>query len=99
MSKVFLALQLTDDSRSIIDALLADNPDATLDEQPAMVKIDCENRLTLKRESVSERMGRPFDLQELHLSLISPPPAAPTGRSVRRWRGRPRNTAALRRSP
>lgn len=71
MSKVFLALQLTDDSRSIIDALLADNPDATLDEQPAMVKIDCENRLTLKRESVSERMGRPFDLQELHLSLIS----------------------------
>lgn len=71
MSKVFLALQLTDDSRSIIDALLADNPDATLDEQPAMVKIDCENRLTLKRESVSERMGRDFNLQELHLSLIS----------------------------
>jgi len=45
--------------------------DATLDEQPAMVKIDCENRLTLKRESVSERMGRDFNLQELHLSLIS----------------------------
>jgi phenol hydroxylase P2 protein len=71
MSKVFLALQLTDDSRSIIDALLADNPGATLNEQPAMVRIDCENTLTLKRESVSERMGRPFDLQELHLSLIS----------------------------
>jgi phenol hydroxylase P2 protein len=71
MSKVFLALQLTDDSRSIIDALLADNPGATLDEQPAMVRVDCENSLTLKRESVSERMGRPFDLQELHLSLIS----------------------------
>jgi phenol hydroxylase P2 protein len=71
MSKVFLALQLTDDSRSIIDALLADNPGATLDEQPAMVKIDCDHRLTLKRESVSERMGRDFNLQELHLSLIS----------------------------
>ena len=71
MSKVFLALQLTDDSRSIIDALLADNPGATLDEQPAMVRVDCENSLTLKRESVSERMGRPVDLQELHLSLIS----------------------------
>ena len=71
MSKVFLALQLTVDSRSIIDALLADNPGATLDEQPARVRVDCENSLTLKRESVSERMGRPFDLQELHLSLIS----------------------------
>jgi len=71
MSKVFLALQITDDSRSIVDALLADNPGATLDEQPAMVKIDCEGKLTLKRESVEERMGRPFNLQELYLNLIS----------------------------
>lgn len=71
MSQVFLALQLTDDSRSIIDALLTDNPGATLEEQPAMVRINCEKSLTLKRESVSERMGRDFDLQELHLNLIS----------------------------
>jgi len=71
MSKVFLALQITDDSRAIIDALLADNPGATLNEQPAMVRIDCEGSLTLKRESVSERMGRSFNLQELHLNLIT----------------------------
>jgi phenol hydroxylase P2 protein len=71
MSKVFLALQLSDDSRSIVDALLADNPHASLEEQPAMVKINAEGRLTLKRESVEERMGRAFDLQELHLSLIT----------------------------
>lgn len=71
MSKVFLALQMTDDSRAIIDALLADNPNATLNEQPAMVRIDCEDSLTLKRESVSDRMGRDFDLQELHLNLIT----------------------------
>lgn len=71
MSKVFLALQLTDDSRSIVDALLSDNPGATLDEQPAMVRVQRDDRLTLRRESVAERMGRPFDLQELHLSLIS----------------------------
>ncbi|MDE2371209.1 MAG: MmoB/DmpM family protein [Burkholderiales bacterium] len=71
MSKVFLALQLSDDSRSIVDALLADNPNAVLEEQPAMVKINGEGRLTLKRASVEERMGRAFDLQELHLSLIT----------------------------
>ena len=71
MSKVFLALQLTDDSRAIVEALLADNPHATLEEQPAMVKINAENVLTLKRESVAERLGRDFDLQELHLSLIT----------------------------
>jgi phenol hydroxylase P2 protein len=71
MSKVFLALQMTDDSRAIIDALLTDNPGATLNEQPAMVRIDCEGSMTLKRESVSERMGREFNLQELHLNLIT----------------------------
>ncbi len=36
-----------------------------------MVKIDCEGKLTLKRASVEQRMGRPFDLQELHLNLIT----------------------------
>ena len=71
MSKVFLALQLSDDSRCLVDALMADNPGAELEEQPAMVKINAEGHLTLKRESVSEIMGRPFNLQELHLNLIS----------------------------
>jgi len=71
MSQVFIALQLNDDSRALIDSLLADNPHATLNEQPAMVRIDAEGHLTLKRASVEERLGRPFDLQELHLSLIT----------------------------
>jgi phenol/toluene 2-monooxygenase (NADH) P2/A2 len=71
MSKVFLALQLSDDSRCIVESLLADNPGATLEEQPAMVKINADQKLTLKRDSVSERMGREFDLQELHLNLIT----------------------------
>ena len=71
MSQVFLALQLSDDSRAIVEALLADNPHATLEEQPAMVRINAERRLTLRRDSVSERLGRDFELQELHLSLIT----------------------------
>lgn len=71
MSKVFIALQLNDDSRSLVEALLADNPGATLNEQPAMVRVDCDDQLTLKRTSVEERIGRPFDLQELHLNLIT----------------------------
>lgn len=71
MSKVFIALQLSDDSRSIVEALLADNPQAQIEEQPAMVKISAEGRLTLKRQSVEACMGRSFDLQELHLNLIT----------------------------
>ena len=71
MSSVFLALQTNDDTRPIIEAVLADNPHAVLNEQPAMVKIDAEGQLVIRRESIEELIGRPFNLQELHLNLIS----------------------------
>ena len=71
MSKVFIAFQLNDDTRSIIEAILADNPHAVLNEAPAMVKIDAEGSLTIHRSSIEALLGRDFVLQELHLNLIS----------------------------
>jgi phenol/toluene 2-monooxygenase (NADH) P2/A2 len=71
MSNVFIAFPTNDETRSIVDAILADNPGATLDEQPAMVRVICENRLTIKRSTVEENMGRKFDLQELHIHLLT----------------------------
>ena len=71
MSKVFIAFQVTDDTRPIIEAILADNPHAVLNEAPAMVKIDAEGSLTIHRSSIEALLGRDFDLQELHLNLIS----------------------------
>lgn len=68
---VFIAFQTNDESRAIIEAILDDNPGASLDEQPAMVRVVCPGRLTIRRESVEERMGRDFDLQELQLHLIT----------------------------
>lgn len=68
---VFIALQSTDVARSIVDAIVADNPEATVAEYPAMVKIDAPGRLVIRRESVEERLGRRWDLQEIHLNLIS----------------------------
>lgn len=71
MSSVFLALTATEESRPIIEAVMQDNPDAVLNEQPAMVKIDCEKRLTVRRETVESLLGRPFSLQEIQLHLIT----------------------------
>lgn len=71
MSNVFIAFQTNDESRQIVDAILADNPEAHLDEQPAMVRVVCPDRMTIRRESVEERLGRDFDLQELQLHLIT----------------------------
>ena len=71
MSVVFIALQANDTSRPIVNAIMADNPHAQLEEQPALVKINAEGHLVIKRETVEAEIGREFDLQELHLSLIT----------------------------
>lgn len=70
-NNVSITLQNTEDARPIVEAITADNPDATVHHYPAMVKIDCPGHLTISAESVGERLGRDWDPQELHLSMIS----------------------------
>lgn len=69
--QVFIALQTNDESRPIIEAIEEDNPHAVVNAMPAMVKIDAVGRLVIRRESIEAKIGRPFDLRELQLSLIS----------------------------
>ncbi|SDB81554.1 phenol 2-monooxygenase P2 subunit [Raineyella antarctica] len=71
MSKVFIALQANEETRPVIEAIEADNPHAVVNREPAMVKIDAEHMLTINRESIEELMGRPYDLQELQINLIT----------------------------
>lgn len=71
MSKVYIALQDNDESRYIVEAIEEDNPDATVNHMPAMIRIENENRLVIKRATVEEKMGRDWDVQELHLNLIT----------------------------
>jgi phenol hydroxylase P2 protein len=68
---VSITLQNTGEARPIIEAIAEDNPDAKVESFPAMVKIDCPGKLVIKRDTVAEKVGRDWDVQELHLSLIS----------------------------
>lgn len=68
---VFIALQRNEETRPIVDAILTDNPGAQLDEQPAMVKINVPGRLVVRRSTIEQEIGREFDLQELHVNLIT----------------------------
>ncbi|WP_138378921.1 MmoB/DmpM family protein [Luteithermobacter gelatinilyticus] len=68
---VSITLQNNDDARPIIEAIEEDNPDATVNVYPAMVKIDCAGRLIVRQSTVEEKLGRDWDVQELHLSVIS----------------------------
>ncbi len=71
MSNVFIAFQRNEETRCIVDAIMADNPNAVANFQPAMVKIDAPDTMVIRRSSVEAQMGRPFDLQELHINLIT----------------------------
>jgi len=71
MSNVFIAFQSNEESRPIVDAILADNPEATAVYSPGLVKIDCPKRLVVKRESIEEQIGRSFDLQQIHINLVT----------------------------
>lgn len=68
---VFIALQNTPEAQPIIEAIVEDNENAIVNETPGMVKIDCPKRLVIKRETVSEKLGQDFELQDIHLTLIS----------------------------
>ncbi len=68
---VFIALQNNAEAQPIIAAIAADNPDAVVNASPGMVKIDCPGRLVIRRTSIEAGLGRDFNLQELHLNLIS----------------------------
>ncbi len=71
MSNVFIAFQRNEETRCIVDAILADNPLAVANMQPAMVKVDAPDEIVIRRSTVEEQIGRPFDLQELHINLIT----------------------------
>lgn len=71
MSTVFIALQANEDTRPIIEAIETDNPLAVVHREPAMVKIDAPDRLVIRKATIEENLGRDFDLQEIHINLIT----------------------------
>lgn len=71
MSTVFIALQANEDTRPIIEAIEIDNPEAVVVREPAMVKINAQGRMVIRRETIEEQLGRDFDMQELNINLIT----------------------------
>jgi len=71
MSKTYIVLQDNDQSRFIVEAIEQDNPDATVIHQPAMIRIENEGSLVIRRETVEELTGMDWDVQSLHINLVT----------------------------
>lgn len=69
--KVFIAFQDNEESRVVVDAILADNEQAEAVYSPGLVKIDAPSRLLIRRERIEELTGRPYDLQQIQINLVT----------------------------
>jgi phenol hydroxylase P2 protein len=67
----FLIVQDNEDARPVIEAVEQDNPGVNIQYQPGMVRMERAGSLIVKRETVEELIGREWDIQEMHLVMIS----------------------------
>ncbi|MDR0780178.1 MAG: MmoB/DmpM family protein [Pseudomonadales bacterium] len=71
VSKVFIAFQDNEEARPVVEAILADNPQADAVYSPGLVKINAPGHLVVRRATIEEQTGRPFDLQQIHVNLVT----------------------------
>jgi phenol/toluene 2-monooxygenase (NADH) P2/A2 len=64
-------LQESEENRPLIEAIEADNPDASVTHLPGLVKISTPKRLVVNRASVEERLGRTWETHEFQMAIVS----------------------------
>ena len=70
-SLVYIAFQDNDNARYIVEAIAEDNPHAEVQYQPAMIRVQAEQRLEIQRATVEEKIGRTWDVQEMLIDVIT----------------------------
>lgn len=71
MSLVFIVLQDNDNARYLVEGIIEDNPLAKVLHQPALIRIEAENRLEIRRDTMEEKFGRAWDVQEMLVDVIT----------------------------
>jgi phenol hydroxylase P2 protein len=64
-------LQETESTRAIVEAIEADNDDLVVRHVPGLVKIQTTGELVVNRETVEEKLGRPWETHEFQLAIVS----------------------------
>jgi phenol hydroxylase P2 protein len=67
---VAIHLQAHDEGRTLAEAILDSNTGATVSYQPGLISIEAHN-IEIRRDIVEKRIGRPWDTNELNLSIVS----------------------------
>lgn len=60
-----------DETRRIVDAIRRDNPEAELSYLPGLVRVQAPGALAVRRETVEELLGRPWETHEFQMAIVS----------------------------
>ena len=64
-------IQENEQNRAVIEAIEADNAEATVRHMPGLVRISAPGRLVINRETVESRLGREWETHEFQLAIVS----------------------------
>lgn len=64
-------IQESESNRAVIEAIEADNPEASVRHMPGLVRVQAPGQLVINRSSVEERLGREWETHEFQLAIIS----------------------------
>jgi toluene monooxygenase system protein D len=72
-NRVGPVMRACDISKAVIEAAREDNPgkDIVVDDQMAYVRISTDGELIIRRSTLEEALGRPFQMAELELNLAT----------------------------
>lgn len=68
---VSITLLNNEDARPVVEAIEKDNPACVVNHMPALVKVDMADCLRINRQTVEEILGREWNVQDIHLCLVS----------------------------
>ncbi len=71
MSTAFIVLQDVPEARTLVEAAEQDNKNLTVDQQPAMVRLEAPGEVVIRKQTVEELTGQEWDPQDIHLVLVS----------------------------
>jgi phenol/toluene 2-monooxygenase (NADH) P2/A2 len=61
----------SDDNRLLVEAIQADNPQSTVATMPGLMRVQAPTRMVVLRESVEQRLGRPWETHEFQMAIVS----------------------------
>jgi phenol hydroxylase P2 protein len=60
-----------DDTRNVVEAIRRDNPGAEISHMPGLVRVQTPGELRIRRATVEDLLGRPWETHEFQMSIVS----------------------------